>query len=275
MDKAIIVDHLSYSNQLKDVSFTIQSGEMVGIVGPNESGKTTIFKILSGLLKSSSGFVSVLDYDPYLRNYEFLKQISFLVESKMQLVKNMAPIDSLEITKEIYGLSGRDFGKNLNKLAKYISDPILLDTLIYKPKIVLLDKPNIDLNQIYEYSVNNEAIVMIAKERIDDLIGLVRRIIILNEGKVLFDGAIDEIIEKYAKEKLIKIRLLSEINLKDIEDVATIKKYVYPNLHILSPRSVASYTSAELLQRIPVASLIIEELPIEEIIKNMNKWLQI
>lgn len=271
MSKPIILDRLTYFDQLKDVSFTIQSSEMVGIVSKTGSEINTLFKILSGLLKSSSGFVSVLDHDPYLKNREFLKQISFLPEKNLRLVKDLAPIDQLEITKEIYGLSNRDFGKNLNELARYITDPDLLDALIYKPKIVLLDSTKNDLNQIYEYGVQNEAIVVVGGEKIDDLIGVVRRVIILDEGHVLFDGPIDEILQKYAKEKLIKIKLTSEVNLKEVQDITPVKKYVYPNLHVLALRSVASYTSAELLQRFPISSLIIEELPVEEIIRNMNK----
>lgn len=271
MDKSIIVDHLSYSNILKDVSFTIQSGEAVGLVGSDELATKTIFKILSGLQKSTSGFVSILGYDPFQRSPDFLKLISFLYENSKIFTKKMAPIDLLEITKEIYGIGGREFGKNLNELTRYITDPNLLDALIYKPKIVFLDRPNTDLNQVYEYSVKNEAIVITTNEKIDDLVGIVRRIIILNEGKVLFDGAIDEIIEKYAKEKVIKIKLSSEINIKDIEDIATVKKYAYPYLHVLASRSVVMYTSAELLQRLSVESLSIEELSIEEIIRNMNK----
>lgn len=270
MDKPIIVDHLSYSNILKDITFTIQSGEIVGIVSSKESDKNKLFKILSGLIKPSSGFVSVLDYDPYLRSHEFLKQIAFIFEGKIDLIKNTAPIDLLKITKEIYGLNRREFEKNLNELAKYITDPILLDSLIYNPKVIFINKLGIDLNQVYEYNIKNKSTVVVARERIDDLIGLVRRLIILNDGQVLFDGAIDEIIEKYAKEKLIKIKLTAEINTKDIEDIAVVKKYAFPYLHILAPRSVASYTSAELLQRLSVASLSIEELPVEEIINNMK-----
>lgn len=271
MSKPIILDRLNYLDQLKNISFTVQPGEMVGIVSRSRSEINTLFKVLSGLLKSSSGFVSVLDFDPYLRNKEFLKQISFLSEKIFKLVKDIAPIDQLEITKEIYGLSNREFGKNLNELAKYVTDPDLLDSLIYKPKIVLVDNTKSDLNQIYEYGVQNDVIVMVGSEKMDDLIGLVRRVIILDEGRVLFDGPIDEVIEKYAKEKLIKIKLSSEINIKEVEDIVPVKKYVYPNLQVLALRSVVSYTSAELLQRFPVSSLIIEELPVEEIIKNMNK----
>lgn len=270
MDKVIVVDHLSCTSQLNNVSFSVQSGEIVAIIGPKKSGKLAILKILSGLLKPSSGFVSVLDYDPFLKNDDFLKQISFLPETGKKLLANLTPIEIMETTKEVYGLSNRDFAKNINDMARYITDPELLDALIYRPKIVFLNNQNIDLNQIYEYNIKNKAVVMIAEERIDKLLGLVRRIIIVNEGSLMFDGAIDEIIDKYAKEKLIKVMLSSDININDVEEIGVVKKYSFPHLQLLTPRSVANFTAAEILQKFPVTSLTIEELPIEDIINNMK-----
>ena len=78
MDKVIIADHVSYLDNLKNVSFTIQKGEFVGIIGTSNSGVDSILKIVSGLTKPSSGFVSVLGYDPYLKSEEYLKNISFI-----------------------------------------------------------------------------------------------------------------------------------------------------------------------------------------------------
>lgn len=270
MDKAIIVDHLSYFNQLKDVSFTIQAGEMVGIIGSEESGKTTILKIISGLVRPTEGFISVLGYDPYLKSSDFLKQISYLYSEENHLLKNTSPIEILEITKEIYGLSSREFHKNLNELTKYISDPILLDALIYEPKIVMLDELNMELDPVYEYNGRNERTILLTAEKIDKLINSVRRVIILDEGQILFDGAIDEIVAKNATEKLIKAKLSSEIDLKEVETIGTVKKYTYPNLHVSAPRSIVALAAAEMMQNLPITSLTIEELPIEEIMKNMK-----
>jgi ABC-2 type transport system ATP-binding protein len=177
----------------------------------------------------------------------------------------------LEVTKEIYGLSNRDFNKNLNELTKYISDPTLLDALIYKPKIVMLDESLVDLDSIYEYNDKSQATTLIIAEKVDSLVDLVRRVIILDEGQVLFDGAIDEVIGKNATEKLIKAKLSSEIDLKVVEEIGTVKKYVYPNLHISAPRSTVMLAAAEMLQNLPITSLFIEELPIEEIIHNIKK----
>lgn len=271
MDKAIILDHLSYNGILNDISFTIQKGEFVGLLGVTGSGKTSILEIISGLTKPSAGFVSVLGYDPFLKSYDYLKQIAFLSKLKSQLLKNSPPIDALEITRIIYGLSNREFNKNLNELTQFINDPILLDSLIYKPKILLLDEPDLDLDLVYRYNNKEESAVLLSTDKIDNLINLVRRVILIDRGQILFDGAIDEIFTKFATEKVIKAKLNLQIEEKLFREIGKVIKYTYPYVFVSVPRSVVSFAAAEMLQNFPVINLSIEELSIEEIIERMKK----
>lgn len=271
MEKAIIVDHVSYENLLKNISFTVQKGEFVGIIGPYGSGKSLILKIILGFLKPTSGFVSVLGYDSFLKSQSFLRQISFLSEQKNQLLKNLPPIDSLSITKEIYNLSEREFNRNLNELTQYIKDPNLLDALIYKPNILLLDEPDLELDSVYEYNQKGGSTVLFATEKFDSLVNLVRRIIIVDSGSLLFDGAIDEIITKFATEKVIRVKLNSPVEERLFNEIGKVTKYVYPYVSILASRSVVSFAAAEMLQNFPVVSLNIEEQSIAEIIEKMKK----
>lgn len=270
MKKAIIVDHLSYLNQLKNISFTVQKGELVGIIGSTNSGKQLILKLIAGLVKGSTGFVSVLDYDPYLKNNDFLKKISYINNSKNDLSKDLPPIEILENTKLIYGLSKREFNKNLDELARYIKNPQLLDSLIYKPEIVLLDNPDYDLESVYSYINKNEYTALVLSDKIDNLINLTRRIIIIDDGLVIFDGALDEILNKFATEKIIKIKLSSEVSLKSINEIIPVKKYNYPFLYVSVPRTSVHLVASELLQNLPIQSLEIEELSVDEIVDNMK-----
>ncbi len=270
MGKAIIADHLSYLDKIKDTSFTIQKGELVGIIGASDSGTNLILKIISGIYRPTSGFVSVLGHDPYLKSAEYLKCVSFVSGEKKQILRNSPPIDSLEITKVIYELTDRNFNKNLNDLTQFVRDPFVLDALIYKPQVLFLDNINSELDTVYEYNKKFESTNLISTEKIDILINLVRRIIIFDKDTILFDGAIDEIIEKYAKEKIIKAKLSSTVDIKMVNQIATVKKYSYPYLYVSSPRTVVSFTAAELLQNFPITSISIEELSIEEIVKNMK-----
>lgn len=270
MDKAIIVDHLSYTNEVKDVSFTIQSGEMVGIIGPAGSGKSAILKILAGLLKPTSGFVSVLGHDPFLKTDDYLKLIAYIGQDKRQFLSSLAPIKILEITRDIYDMNSREFNKNLSELTQYINDPVLIYNLIYKPKIILIDKPGSERESIYEYNSKNTSTTLLTSEKIDNLTSLVRRVILVDKGAVLYDGAIDEIITKYAKEKIINATLSSPINVDSVSEIATVKNYLFPHLRVSCPRDVASLTASELMQNLPVTNINIQEMSVEEIIGNMK-----
>jgi len=270
MNKAIIVDHLSKEDLLHNISFTIQSGEFVGLIANDEKSRKALFQVISGLVKPSSGFVSVLGFDPYIKSSEFLKQL-LCIDSLFSLTNDLAPINMLEITKSVYNLSSREFNRNLSELTQYIKNPILLDSLIYKPKVILLNNVNVDIDLIYEYNKNNESAVLISSNTIDNLVGQVRRIIIIDEGRLLYDGAIDEIVTKYAKEKIIKAKLSTAVDPKKVAEIGEVRKYVHPYIYVQSPRDVSSFTAAELIQNFPVTSLTIEEISIEDIITNIKK----
>lgn len=324
MDKAIIVDHLSknfvvneggkgikdtisnlFSKQnkkivkaVKDLSFTIQKGELVGFIGPNGAGKTTTMKMLSGLLYPTSGFISVLDFDPFLKSRDFLKQISLVMGQKNQLWWDLPVINSFEFSKAVYEIKDKDYKKNLDELVSLLGVSELLNTqvrklslgqrmkmeliasLIYKPKVLFLDEPTIGLDLvaqqnlrdfIYEYNKKNEATILLTSHNMSDLSDLSRRVIIINEGELVFDGPLDEITLKFAQEKIIKATLSEEVDTKHISEIGTVKKYTFPYIYISVPRSTVTFAAAELLQKFPVIDLNIEELPIEDVVRKVFK----
>ena len=322
MDRAIIVDHLSKQftvNQggssikgavaslfskpnkkivsaVNDLSFTIQKGELVGFIGPNGAGKTTTMKMLSGLIYPTSGFVSVLDFDPFLKSRDFLKQISLVMGQKNQLWWDLPVINSFEFNKAVYEIKDKDYKKNLDELVSLLGVSSLLNTqvrklslgqrmkmeliasLIYKPKVLFLDEPTIGLDLvaqqnlrdfIYEYNKKNEATVLLTSHNMNDLSDLARRVIIINEGELVFDGALDDITVKFAQEKVIKATLSENIDQKKLSEIGVVNKYAFPYVYITVPRSTVAFAAAELLQKFPVIDLNIEELPIEEVVRKV------
>lgn len=301
MDKAIIVDHLFKENILKDISFALQRGELVGIIGSNSSGKKILLRSLCGLANSTSGFVSVLGYDPQMRSKEFLKTISFISGQKSQLIWNSTGRDSAELNKIIYNISEKDYEKNLIDLSSALGVSKLLDipvrklsanqqikvdilaNLIYSPKIVFFEEPMFGLDTatkkqikefIYEYNKKYETTIILTSNNMDDLSELTRRIIVIEDNRILFDGAFDEVTEKYASEKNINATLVSEINVNSLNEIGNVKKYVFPKVTLSVPRSTVSLAASELIQNFPIVDINIEEQSIEEIITRINKWLQ-
>jgi len=321
MDKAIIVDRLVKNfevNQkepglsgaikslfspkkktihaLKGISFTIQPGELVGFIGPNGAGKTTTLKTLSGLLYPSSGFVEVLEHDPWKRPPEYLKQIALVMGQKNQLWWDLPAIETFELNRAIYEIPTKTYNENLKELAdlleigKFINTPVrklslgqrmrmeLTAALLHKPKVLFLDEPTIGLDLIaqqkmrdfiYDYNTKFGATIILTSHNMDDLTDLARRVIVIDEGALLFDGALEELVSKFAKEKIIKARLSNGENLRNLESIGKVKKLAFPEVVIAVPREATAVAASELLQNFPVEDLTIEEVPIEDIIRKV------
>jgi len=283
---------------LKKVSFSINKGELVGFIGPNGAGKTTTLKILSGLLYPTSGFVQVLGFDPWNRKPEYLKQIALVMGQKNQLWWDLPAIDTFELLKVIYEIPDKVYKDTLSELVTLLDVKKLLEVkvrrlslgqrmrlelvaaLIHRPKVLFLDEPTIGLDVIgqqkirdfvYEYNKKAEATILLTSHNMDDLIDLAKRVIVINKGGILFDGHLRELIDSFAKTKLIKAYLSKEADLKKIEKIGEIKKFNFPQVTIAVSRSTAAVAAAELLQNMPVADLTIEEEPIEDVIRRVFK----
>ena len=296
--KSLISPKKKIVNALKGVSFSIQPGELVGFIGPNGAGKTTTLKTLSGLLYPTAGFVEVLEFDPWKRNPEFLKQISLVMGQKNQLWWDLPAIETFELNRAIYDIPTRSYNENLKELTELLDVEKLLNTpvrklslgqrmrmelvaaLIHKPKVLFLDEPTIGLDIIaqqkvrdfiYDYNRKYNATVLLTSHNMGDLTNLARRVIIINDGKILYDGAFEDLIMQYAKEKIIKATLSNENNISNLEKIGKIKKLSFPEVVFSVPRSAAAVAASELLQNFPVDDLTIEEIPIEEIIRKAFK----
>ncbi|HKB88414.1 MAG TPA: ATP-binding cassette domain-containing protein [Patescibacteria group bacterium] len=321
MDKAIIVDRLVKNfevNQkepgltgavkslfspkkktvraLRGISFTIQPGELVGFIGPNGAGKTTTLKTLSGLLYPTSGFVEVLEHDPWQRSPEYLKQIALVMGQKNQLWWDLPAIETFELNRAIYEIPTKNYQENLKELVdllelgKLINTPVrklslgqrmrmeLTAALLHKPKVLFLDEPTIGLDLvaqqkmrdfIYNYNIKYGATIILTSHNMDDLTDLARRVIVVDSGQLLFDGALEELVGRFAKEKIIKATLGSEDNIGGLNKIGKVKKLSFPEVTIAVPREATAIAASELLQNFSIEDLTIEEVPIEDIIRKV------
>ena len=122
---------------------------------------------------------------------------------------------------------------------------------------------------IYEYNKKYSATILLTSHNMNDLTNLARRVIVIDEGKILFDGPLEELVERFAKEKIINVVLSSEDDIKRIETIGKIKKMAFPQVTLSVPRAATAVAAAELLQNFPVEDLTIEEVPIEDIIRKV------
>ncbi|MBI2011976.1 ATP-binding cassette domain-containing protein [Candidatus Daviesbacteria bacterium] len=281
---------------VENVSFTIDEGELIGFIGPNGAGKTTTLKVLSGLLYPTSGDVSVLGYEPFKRQSEFQKQFSLVMGQKNQLWWDLPPWESFILNKEIYEIPEEQFKKTVEELSRMleITDILkiqvrklslgqrmkaeLVAALLHNPKVLFLDEPTIGLDVlaqkkmrdfIKEYNLKFNATIILTSHYMGDVRELCNRVIIIDKGQILYDGLLDDIVQKFAPYKVIKADLEKEVDEKKLSGVGEVKEYRDLQVIIHVPKDEASKKAAKLLGKFPVADLTIEDPPIEDIIRTV------
>ncbi len=281
---------------IDDVSFSIEEGELVGFIGPNGAGKTTTLKCLSGLLYPNGGEVNVLGFKPYDRKSDFLSQISLVMGQKNQLWWDLPPMETFLLNKEIYEISENEFKKTLDDLVKLLDVAALIKVptrrlslgermkceliaaLLHKPKVLFLDEPTIGLDVISqkslrdfiaEYNRRYKATIILTSHYMGDVEELAKRVIIIDKGRLIYDGNLESLTAKYADKKIISVVFSKEIDAKKLEEIGEITDYSFPKATLLVSREVTPIAASEMLQKFPIADLNIEETPIEDIIRKI------
>lgn len=279
-----------------DISFTIDQGELVGFIGPNGAGKTTTLKCLSGLLYPTHGKISVLGHTPFERKYDYLRRISLIMGQKNQLWWDLPSSETFRLNKEIYELSNKEYKNNLEELTTLlevqdiVSLPVrklslgqrmkmeLIAALLHKPQILFLDEPTIGLDVVMQkkirdfiaqYNRQYKSTIILTSHYMYDVKSLCKRVIIVDQGKILYDGNLDQLVRKYADKKIITLDLNKFIEGKKLARLGEIQSYKYPKLVLSVPRNKAKQISAQLLEEFPVEDFNIQDPEIEDIIRQV------
>lgn len=276
------------------ISFDIEEGELVGFIGPNGAGKTTTLKCLSGLLYPTAGSARVLDFTPSERKNEFLKQISLVMGQKNQLWWDLPPLETFLLNKEIYEVSDNHFKKTLDTLVDLldVNDilkiPVkrlslgqrmkceLIASLLHSPRVLFLDEPTLGLDVVMqknlrefikEYNRRYKATVLLTSHYMRDVEALARRVIIINHGRIIFDGKLLALVKRFAPYRIVRIILAKKIDQKLLENLGEIKTFSYPQVILAVPYKDTSIATSNILKNLPVEDLTVEEPEIEDVIR--------
>ena len=287
--------HRKYSEvkAVDGISFSIREGELVGIIGPNRAGKTTTLKCLSGLLYHSSGIVEVLGYIPFERKADFLKKISLVMGQKNQLWWDLPAVESFRLNKEIYELSEDVYRKNLDELTglldvgSLINQPVrqlslgqrmkmeLIAALIHHPKVLFLDEPTIGLDIVMQkkmrdfignYNKKYKATILLTSHYMADVKELCRRVIIINKGKLIYDGSLESLSQKYSFHKIITVHFYSDAPENKLKNLGEIKLIEGSKAVLKVDKEKAKNVTVQLLEKNKVRDLTVEEPELEDII---------
>src|SRR4051812_4340348 len=220
-----------------NVSFSIEEGELVGFLGPNGAGKTTVLKMLSGLLNPTSGEARVLGFTPWERRNELKRQFSLLMGQKNALWWDLPAQESLELNRAIYGIDRARFSKVVGGLAELleVTDKMnvmvrelslgermkmeLISALIHEPKVLFLDEPTIGLDVVSQkrvreflrvYNSEHRIVTMLTSHYMQDIEELCERVIVIDHGKIFFDGPLTDIIDRFSSYKIVTLTFADE-----------------------------------------------------------------
>lgn len=277
-----------------EISFSIQPGEVVGFLGPNGAGKTTTLKMLSGLLFPTHGKASVLAFEPSRRQPDFLQQITMVMGNRRQLSWDLPALDSFELQRAVYGLARADFEKTrdefiaLLELKDLVRKPIrnlslgermkveFVGSLLHRPKVLFLDEPTIGLdvtmqrrirNFVGEYNRRYGATVLLTSHYMADVEALCKRVIVIHNGKLLFDGDLGALMDRFSAFKTIGVTTNTPTS--GWSQYGEVLNQDIGHVRLRIPREKTPGVTARILAEQPVDDLTVEDPPIEDVIERV------
>ncbi len=284
---------------LDGVSFELQAGELVGYIGPNGAGKSTTVKTLAGILVPTSGRCEVLGRVPWKERTAHVKQLGVVFGQRTQLWWDLPVVESLELLRDIYGVTAVRYKAMLAELTERLSLGDLLDTpvrqlslgqrmrcdlaasLLHEPPILFLDEPTIGLDAVSKLAVrefvqhlNRErgVTVILTTHDMDDIEALCTRVIVIGGGRILSDGTLDALRDRVTREHWLILDLEDEtLELEDPDAEILRRDGRRVTLRFDPARVPTALLISRLTARYPVRDLFVQNPPIEEIIARLYR----
>ncbi len=277
------------------VSFTIEEGEFVGFLGPNGAGKTTVLKMLSGLLNPTSGEARVLGFTPWQRKDAMKRQISLLMGQKNALWWDLPARESLELNRAIYGIEADRFHAIVDGLTTLLDVRDKLDTmvrelslgermkmelicaLLHSPRVLFLDEPTIGLDVTSQqkvrdflraYNAEHRIVTMLTSHYMEDIEALCPRVIIIDHGRIFFDGPLARIVDRFATHKIVGLSF-TEAPECDFATAGEVLEREPRRVKLRVPRPQVTATLRDLLAACRVQDVSVEDPPIEDVIRQV------
>lgn len=283
---------------VKDVSFSIAPGELVGFLGPNGAGKTTTLKMLSGLLYPTAGSARVLGYTPWKREDGYRRQFALLLGQKNQLWWDLPASESFDLNARIYGVSRADQESCVNEMTELLgvrhklsvsvrelslgerAKMELVAALLHKPKVLFLDEPTIGLDVVSQktvreflrsYNSRNKTTILLTSHYMNDIQELCDRVIIIDHGTIFFDGKLHQVVDRFADSKLVTIQCETgaEYSLARLSEFGEAVEQGPGVIQLKVKRDRVIPVCKALLDELPVQDIDIQEVPIEEVVRRI------
>jgi ABC-2 type transport system ATP-binding protein len=273
------------------VSFTVNQGEIVGFLGPNGAGKTTTLKMLSGIMHPSGGDATVMGYRPWQRKKDFRMRISIVLGQRSQLWPDLPALEAFELNRTIYELDRSEYRATLDELVELFGVGSLLSVqvrrlslgermkmeliaaVLHKPQVLFLDEPTIGLDILSQRAIRdlvrtfNErygTTVMLTSHYLSDIEELCERAVLINGGKIVYDGPLREVNASLGDRKTVKLSFSEPVGEARLRAMEGFRSMEALDATFEVDRSAVKAFSRAALDELPVADLTIEDIPLEE-----------
>ena len=276
---------------VRDISFSVEQGEMVGFLGPNGAGKTTTLKILSGILFPTDGKVEIDGFVPWERKNAFKKRISIVMGQKNQLWWDLPASDSFYLNKCMFEVDDGDYRDIVTELSELLDVRDLMNVqvrrlslgermkmeilaaLIHRPDILFLDEPTIGLDLLSQqkireflkiYNERQKTTVIITSHYMADIEALCDRAMIINQGHLVYDGKLGEINQLFGRRKLLSVKTARPANTKKLSAYGIVREQNAAGAVLEVSQEHIQEVVTAILSSLQIEDFTVTEIPIEE-----------
>jgi ABC-2 type transport system ATP-binding protein len=296
--KAIFKPKYNNKKAVNNISFSVERGEVLAFIGPNGAGKSTTIKMLTGILYPTSGEISIMGINPQKERKRLAYEIGTVFGQKEQLWIHLTPYDNFKFFGAIYDIPEAvvekriDEYKSIFELDEFINTPVrglslgqrmiceIVASLIHEPDILFLDEPTIGLDPVIKEKIRvfikrlnkeKKTTIFLTSHDVGDIEKLCKRVIIVNDGKIVLDDTMENLKYHYLDKKIVEAKMNTKVNLDEIDGITILKDKDY-NLKLEVDLSKKSITDAiKLLDPDHILDINISNVPLETIISSIYK----
>lgn len=278
---------------VRGIDLTVQAGEFVAFLGPNGAGKTTTLKLLSGVINPTSGTARVLGHVPWRRENAYRRRFALVMGQKNQLWWDLPAAESFRLHQQIYRIDPVQFDRTRDELTEMLSirdmlsQPVrelslgermkmeLTAALLHSPDVLFLDEPTIGLDVMAQYKIQDflkhyqrerGITTLLTSHYMKDVAALCRRVVIITHGRIMFDGSLSQIIDRFGGHKVVTLLFADGHIPGDLGVYGEVLSAEPPRAKVRIERADVAKTLSRILQQHPVEDVSVEDPPLEQVI---------
>ena len=281
---------------VRSIDLEVESGEFVAFLGPNGAGKTTTLKLLSGVINPSGGTARVMGFVPWQRNNAYRRRFALVMGQKNQLWWDLPASESFRLHQQIYRIEPATFDRtkaelvDLLQVGSLLAQPVrelslgermkmeLIAALLHMPEVLFLDEPTIGLDVVAQHNIQTflrhyqelrNVTILLTSHYMKDVAALCRRVVIMAHGRIMYDGSLGGIIDRFSGHKVISLQFATDMLPADLDRYGEVLELRPPRAKVRVQRRQVAGILAGILANHAIEDISVEDPPLEQVIAEM------